>query len=386
MSRTVIKIGGSILESPTASIHLRSCLERHDKPVVLVVSALKGVTDELLKLAAEHTQAADEFALDLVDRYQKMARALDPASCALSGMDARLASLGRQLSLTLAGKDPDRRERVASFGERMSAVAALAAFSSLGRPASVVEPDELGLKAIGLQNDASVDVSSYAHIRDSLVQRADVVVPGFYGVGPGGRVKLLGRGGSDYSAAVIAAAIGARACVFVKDADGIRTADPCKVRGTSVVSFLTYAEASALSRGGAKVLHPRAVDPLSESGVPLWIEGLDGSGTMVATTRSVSERGTSKPLDASPGAIRAIALSACSGGTATLTLAGDGAGAQALNGVLEILDLEAGGPWSIHGGKDASAVRLKVPSARADHVLRALHAALFDRRGSEAAS
>jgi aspartate kinase/aspartokinase/homoserine dehydrogenase 1 len=102
-----------------------------------------------------------------------------------------------------------------------------------------------------------------------------VVVPGFYGVSPEGKTTLLGRGGSDYSAAAIAKCLEAESLDLFKDVDGFLTADPRYVDNPKRIRSLSYMESAELSYFGAKILHPRTVEPLRESGIPIRIYNIE---------------------------------------------------------------------------------------------------------------
>ncbi len=388
MPHTVIKIGGSVLGGPADADRIRTLVAARPAPVVLVVSALRGLTDELVSRARapRDPDVARNFADRLRVDHAKLAAAFRPPEAALRAVETRLDALHAELIGLFAGDAPDRYPRLASIGERFAAAAALAAFASLGRSAALIEPGELGLVARGGVEDAELDFgASVPRVRARLQREGDAVVPGFFGVGPDGLVRLFGRGGSDYSAASIAAAAGARACVLVKDAEGIRTADPRIVPGSRVVRELSYREAAALSRGGAKVLHERAVDPLEAAGIPLSIVGDDGSGTLVTAGVAAPEAPRHRHGSRiAASRVRAIALTAGPAGSATLTLAGEGAGRSDLPRVLDALEGASVGPWSIQGGEGHASVRVLVPSVRGADALKAIHAALFERGGRRA--
>jgi aspartate kinase/aspartokinase/homoserine dehydrogenase 1 len=106
------------------------------------------------------------------------------------------------------------------------------------------------------------------------------VVPGFYGVRRDGKIAIFGRGGSDYTAAVIAQALGAESLDLWKDVDGFLSCDPRLVQDSHTISYLTYQEAAELSYFGAKILHPRTVEPLENDDIPIRVmnvERFDGT-------------------------------------------------------------------------------------------------------------
>ena len=266
MKHTVIKLGGSVLRGPGDAEAILEILDGYSGPLVVVVSALKGVTD---RLGAALSSSARPSALisGLGEEYGRLARAFaaPPAAEAAALMQIRRLLGGLEAlfgSVSPApegcGTSMDGRERCARIlatGERLSAVCLSLALASLGRPAPVIEPGKLGLIARGVEEGseyALADIGASAPlIRAALGSRDAAVVPGFYGVGEDGVHRLFGRGGSDYSAAVIAACLGAGSCDLIKDVAGLYTADPSLVHGARLVAELSYEEAEALAQGGA---------------------------------------------------------------------------------------------------------------------------------------
>lgn len=383
MSHTVIKIGGSVLGGPTDASKIIEVLSLYQGPIVLVVSALRGLTDRLIERArAGNLGAASRrsFARGLIAPHLELAEAFGAPRETLCDVEKRLAALADELVGLFAGDSEDRYPRIASFGERLSAEVARAALAALGREARVLEPRELGIIARGPSLDAELDAAlAYPRIRKRIIGAGDVIVPGFYGVGIDGLVRLFGRGGSDYSAAIIAAALEAESCILVKDAEGILTADPRLVPKARPVPQLSYLEAAELSRGGAKVIHPRAVAPLEEAGVPLIVIGESHSdrGTVVGG-RLAEENRRRGVAGHVAGRVRAIALAADASGSAVLTLAGEDSGGSALPLVFRALEDASLGPWSIQGGESPASLRVLVPASRGGEALRAIHASLFE--------
>ena len=132
-----------------------------------------------------------------------------------------------------------------------------------------------------------------------LDRGAVVILPGYLGRGPAGEVVTLGRGGSDFSAAIIARSVGASLLTLYKEVDGLMTADPKSVPAARVLPELHYREAAELAYYGAKVLHPRTMIPLADRKIPLLVRNTfrDGFGTRIAA-------------DVKPGAYPVKALTA----------------------------------------------------------------------------
>jgi bifunctional aspartokinase / homoserine dehydrogenase 1 len=304
MRHTVVKLGGSVLAGPLDARTIRGILGEYEGPIIVVVSALKGVTDELVG-AADRSARRDAGLLErLRARHLEMAAAMGSpaadgeasppaveAACArIEDMVARLGEL-----LACPASRSDRRARILATGERLSAVCVAVAAAAIGRPGPVIEPGRLGLIARGRDDDAEADIPASAPRVRAAVDGLDLaVVPGFYGTAEDGRPLLFGRGGSDYSAAVIAACLGARSCDLVKDVGGIYTADPGRDPGARPLPELSYREAAAIAESGSKVLHPRCVAPLAASRVVLRVRGAslsDGMtrvGDEVAPSREIA--------------------------------------------------------------------------------------------------
>ena len=372
MKRTVLKLGGSVLGGPADAHTIQRFLSSYPDPLVIVVSALRGVTESLL--AAEASGGpAEGLVADLLSRHLAFVESFAPPPASLDRARLRLEGLCAELgTLFEAGEGlkvpADRKVRIASFGERLSAPCLEAALASLGRRAPVLEPGELGLVARGPLEDAELDFElSSPSVATALAGLSSLVLPGFFAPGEDGLLRLFGRGGSDYSAACVAALSGAAACVFVKDSGSLLTADPRIVPSARPVAELSYAEAAALARGGAKIIHSRAVDPLEAADIPLIIVGCDG-----ASARTLV-RGPRRPDPP-----RAIALGRGPGGQADITIAGEGASADSAALVLAAIEAAGLGPWTIQGGEGKASYHVLVEAERGDDALRVAHAALFE--------
>lgn len=373
MQHTVIKLGGSVLRGPRDAEAIRGILAGYEGPLVVVVSALKGVTD---RLAAASASAAlvEGLVAELRQEYLSFARAFG-APVAAQGAAAvqieRLLGELHRLGTDPRGfRGPDWRARILAAGERLSAVCVALAFASLGRPAPVIEPGRLGLVARPHEGgDARADLAASApRIRSALARIADAVVPGFYGVAQDGSRLLFGRGGSDYSAAVIAACLGARSCDLIKDVAGLFTAAPARVPGARPVVDLSYEEAEALAHGGARILHQSCIEPLREAGVPLRILG---GPSLRGQTRVGRERSASAPGP------RALALARGPSGSAAITVAGGGAPSKSAAVVLRALEASGLQARAFFPGADSSSFRFLVEARSGDEALRVAHDALF---------
>jgi aspartate kinase len=158
-------------------------------------------------------------------------------------------------------------------------------------------PQEIGIVTDGKYGDATVDLRETAknfadRLLPSLNGKGVVFIPGFYGVSQGGEITTFGRGGSDYSAAVVAATAGAESLEIWKDVDGFLSTDPRFIPEATLISELSYDEAAELAYFGAKILHPRTVEPLRKSRLPIEIRNTlnpDVVGSRITARRVVAK-------------------------------------------------------------------------------------------------
>jgi aspartate kinase len=158
-------------------------------------------------------------------------------------------------------------DMISSFGERLSADLLATALRARGIQATHRMPHKIGLITDGRFGDATADIGKsspnlHLHLDPLLKEGMIVFLPGFFGVSDAGDITTFGRGGSDYSAAVVAAALGVEILEVWKDVPGYMSADPRFVPTARFIPLLSYDEAAELSYFGAKILHPRTVEPL----------------------------------------------------------------------------------------------------------------------------
>jgi len=188
-------------------------------------------------------------------------------------------------------REPGRRslDLVASFGERLSARIVAAHLVAGGLRARSADAREF-VATDENHGGAHVDVvvtrrRARAHLRPILRGGGVAVVTGYIGRGPDGATTTLGRSGSDYTAAILAEALGARELWIWKEVDGVCTADPGLVAGARVVARLSYEEAAEMSHFGAEVIHPKTMQPARRAGIPVRIKNTfrpEAPGTLIA--------------------------------------------------------------------------------------------------------
>jgi aspartate kinase len=250
---------------------------------VVVVSALGGVTDDLLALA-EAARPTNRTALNaalesLSRRHHAQAHALGVGDDeALRGaLDAQIADLTSTLEIIhRAGRaDEPELDAIAAAGELLSSRLVVAAMARRGLPSAWVDArdvlitDDRFTRAAPLMDSVA---TAAAEVIVPLVSNGSIpVLGGFVGRTADGRTTTLGRGGSDYSASIVGAAIHAAEIQIWTDVDGMLTADPRVVSDAEVVRQLSFAEAAELAYFGAKVLHPSTIFPAISRNIPVRI-------------------------------------------------------------------------------------------------------------------
>ena len=282
----ILKFGGSSLATPAtvravASIILNA---RRTEPVVVVVSAFQGVTNQLLECARLAEQGDDRY-LHLFDALARRHRAAVAAlvtrrrAHTRKEVDALLAELESTLQgVHLLRHCPMRAlDMTASFGERLSALI-LAAHLNRLHPSTfvdartIVRTDDQFTHAT--VNFPATNRLSRRTLRALLRKRAAPipVVTGFIGATEDGQTTTIGRNGSDYSASIVGAAVGADAIEIWTDVDGVLSADPKIVPAAFVLPAMTYEEAMELSYFGAKVIHSATIAPAVAKRIPILIK------------------------------------------------------------------------------------------------------------------
>lgn len=280
----VMKFGGTSVENAAAIERVaRIVRERLDRQPLVVVSAMGKTTNRLLaaaeKAAAGNLGDALRDADDLLAYHRNEAGAVIPAENQ-EAMGAVLENHFEQLEATLeqvaaAGEvTPALWDETASYGERLSSALVALAFPGFGIPAvhvdarAVLVTDSRHMQALPLYS------RTYARFKEKvapLLRGHVAVMGGFLGAATDGTTTTLGRGGSDFSAAIAGAGIGAEEIQIWTDVDGMLTCDPRVLPGGRLVKRISFAEAAELAYFGAKVLHPATVQPAIEKNIPVRI-------------------------------------------------------------------------------------------------------------------
>jgi bifunctional aspartokinase / homoserine dehydrogenase 1 len=281
----VMKFGGTSVgsaERMRASARLAS-KEQPNRPVVMVVSAMSKITDLLLD-TMRHAEAGDRAGMAknlaaLRERHEEACRSLLPESLrpkVLAGVQELIGEFERIVNgMAMLNERPPRSvDEGVAVGERLSALLISEHLKAEGIPAEAVNAWKVVVTDAVFGNASPLMEPTRAKARESLVplleQGVIPVVTGFNGATADGRPTTLGRGGSDFSASIVAAALDAEELWIWTDVDGIMSADPRLVHDAQVLAEVTYAEAAELAYNGAKVLHPRTLAPLVEKKIPVW--------------------------------------------------------------------------------------------------------------------
>jgi aspartokinase/homoserine dehydrogenase 1 len=283
----VMKFGGTSVGDAACIARTAQIIAKaaRSRPCIAVVSAMSGVTNRLIdaaKRAAEgDTEAGAAIVAALRTQHDSALASLvsndDARKAVREKMDDVLAE-GRRLcdgTALLRELTPRTLDAISSLGERLSAPLVAAAVSELGVPSESVEATELIVTdAYHGGAEPLMDLTrakSEARLRPLLAKEITPLVTGFIGASEDGKLTTLGRGGSDYSATILGAAMDAAEVIIWTDVDGVLTADPRLVPDAQTIPEISYREAAELAYFGAKVLHPKTLNPVVQAAIPVWI-------------------------------------------------------------------------------------------------------------------
>lgn len=285
----VLKFGGSSVGTPervnsviAISVHSQ---KKHGR-VAVVVSAFSGITDQLIKTAKLASNGDTAYSNEFDDIYRRHITALETLfstentdknglETVRKEVEAILMELRGLLHGIFLIRELSKRtlDYVCSFGERLSAFIIARTMSARNVHAEFLDARTL-VKTNDEFTSAKVDFpTTNANVQKYFAEHDALnVITGFIGSTSDGQTTTLGRGGSDYTAAIIGAALNAKDIEIWTDVDGVMTADPRKVKNACTLERLTYEEAMELSHFGAKVIYPPTIQPAFDLGIPLWIK------------------------------------------------------------------------------------------------------------------
>jgi len=285
----VAKFGGGCLRTPEDFISVaRIMQETQAEPTIIVVSAIFGVTDLLHNSTKFALNSEGSIPLSIANFQTKHLEILEHAISDPSIRDAirstieeKIKKLERLLyGVAYIGEVTDSVwALILSQGERLSAVILSGVLRDQGIQAEPLDSDSIGLLTDCTFENATVDIpvakeNLQKRIFPLIQENVIPVVTGFFGCNESGQPTSFGRNGSDYSAAIIAYCLDAATLDIWKDVTGFMTADPKIVESAVPITLLSYDEAAELSYFGAKILHPRTVEPLRGSSIEIRIRNI----------------------------------------------------------------------------------------------------------------
>jgi aspartokinase/homoserine dehydrogenase 1 len=278
----VIKFGGSSVGDAERILAAARIVAKHQAQaeVVVVVSAMAGVTDALLHAAnaaldgspswrahlssieQHHRQAYLEIMGTVPAHFARDWASLEASAQALAERGSVQGNLAREI------------RRFSGWGERLMVELFASGLRKEGIKAEGFASEPVLLANLADEAEPSVLATRawlLPRLAGTLARQAVPVLPGYIARDASEQSTTLGRNGSDHSAAVVAAALGAQALYIYSDVAGVYSADPRVVADAQLLPSLSYSEAAAIAAAGARVLHPRAVEPLARWGIPLYL-------------------------------------------------------------------------------------------------------------------
>ncbi|MDR0198158.1 MAG: aspartate kinase [Methanomassiliicoccaceae archaeon] len=294
---TVLKFGGTSVGSAEAMLRSAKIIAEGEGGRVAVVSAMSGVTNHLIQFLEADAPSGDALAL-LVKKHTDVAGELldgDLLKNFTKEFNNRIESLRKLLNDKNARNDPYFNDNVSSQGERLSTLLLSYVLMSIGRESVALTSEEAGIYATGAPGLGTADLQKTSaglmmNVRPLVLGGTIPVITGFYGRNEEGSPVTFGRGGSDYSAAVVANGLDADHLEIWTDVDGFMSSDPRIVNKAIVIDEMNFGEAAELAYFGAKVLHPRTIEPVRMKHIPLKVKNSSKPelpGTLIHHLRSV---------------------------------------------------------------------------------------------------
>lgn len=274
----VLKFGGTSVGTVESLRNVKQIVESIDGRVVVVVSALGGLTDRLISTARMAEKADQTYTSELLamkSRHYDIVNTLVPENeredlkSSLNELFGRLENVYKGISL-LEELSPRSLDKVVSFGEMLSS----RIIARIIDNATLFDSTEF-IKTVNRFGRHLLDSDRSNRLISHTFGNCDfkvAVVPGFIASDSDGITTNLGRGGSDYTAAILAANLGADVLEIWTDVDGFMTADPRIVSGTKVIPDLSFTEAMELCNFGAKVIYPPTIYPVFHKNIPIYIK------------------------------------------------------------------------------------------------------------------
>lgn len=281
MEYTVVKFGGSNFRSAADFNLCADILRGYPLPTVAVVSAFNGLTNQLIEACNKTLTDSihcNIFTRELLLQFEEIIseniKENELRKECREIVRARIEILHNQLkgAALLGTLPPFAYDQILSIGEKLSSACLTFILKDKGFDAEEKLPENIKLLTDGELGNASILLNkANTNVKLNFSKKKLYVVPGFYGVSQKGTTTLLGRGGTDYSASALAWCLGANQIDIWKDVDGFKTCDPSIYPEAQTIGLLSYSESAELAYFGAKILHPRAVEPAKALNIPILI-------------------------------------------------------------------------------------------------------------------
>jgi bifunctional aspartokinase / homoserine dehydrogenase 1 len=300
----VLKFGGSSVGSPDRIRGVKRIIESQAQPCVVVVSAFRGITDQLhqiSELASERKEEYKSVLTEIRDRHLEAARYLVKEvqrDSVIAGIESMFADISETLHGVFLLHELSKRtlDFILSFGERLSSYIICNTIDDCvyADTRYLIKTDEQFGNAL-----VNFELTNILIKKELAGLTKVAIAPGFIGSTYQNETTTLGRGGSDYTASIIAAALDAEILEIWTDVDGFMTADPKKVEKAYAIESLTYSEAIELSHFGAKVIYTPTLRPVFHKDIPLLVKNTfnpDARGTIISKKSSDANRSPIKGI------------------------------------------------------------------------------------------
>lgn len=275
---TVMKFGGTSVGSAEALKRVANIIAQKEGEKVVVVSAMSGITNFLVNVAENPQLNPDTVVEQFAEKHLMTASQLFEGETFDEFRTEFESRLDRfKEAVTADRKDPYYIDALTSQGERFSSLMLAYVLRDLGEKSVALTSEDAGIYAVGAPTSGSADLLITASgmtmkVKPLLSMGIIPIVTGFYGINAEGKPLTFGRGGSDYSAAVVANAIDADILEIWTDVDGFMSADPRIIPDAIKIDEMNFGEAAELAYFGAKVLHPRTIEPVRLKHIPLKVK------------------------------------------------------------------------------------------------------------------
>ncbi len=292
--KIVLKIGGSVLRNQDSVQKIINILKSYEQKPVIVVSAFLGITDKLKeslenllneesslnRIFEEILHLKSSIIIELIDDDKIRQNTLDELNKELRNLRQYLQGIYYIRYIPEKAYD-----YVLSFGEKLSVILLKGVFADKNIVSEIVYPEKAGLLTDGIFGNASIDlIAAKKQVPINFTKDIVYLVPGFYGVSKKSELTLLGRGGTDYSAAAFAYCLDAKSLDIWKDVNGFMSGDPKHINNPQRIKHLTYSEAAELAYFGAGILHPRTVEPVRLANIPIRLFNINNADKKTAQT------------------------------------------------------------------------------------------------------